>query len=72
MQLAAAGDRTIEPSKSWKAPPQVVSFSVAARSKPAYSRLGGGYREEIEGKRGKRKGEKEEKSKTRTYLVICY
>ena len=33
---AAAGDRTIEPSK---APPQVVSFSVAARSKPAYSRL---------------------------------
>jgi hypothetical protein len=34
---AAAGDRTIEPSK---APPQVVSFSVAARSKPAYLRLG--------------------------------
>ena len=36
---AAAGDRTIEPSKSM-APPQVVSYSVAARSKPAYSRLG--------------------------------
>ena len=36
---AAAGDRTIEPSKS-KAPPQVVSYSVASRSKLAYSRLG--------------------------------
>lgn len=33
-----AADRTIEPSKL-EGPPQVVSFSVTARSKSAYSRL---------------------------------